>query len=1273
MTDVQDEAGQRPAGGGEAGAARDVFASGGPVGAALADVEWSSTALGEPASWPRSLTLAVSTILRSRFSMWMAWGPDLTFFCNDAYRRDTLGAKYPWALGRPASEVWEEIWPDIRPRIDRVLATGEATWDEALLLFVERSGYREESYHTFSYSPLIDDDGAVTGMLCVVTEDTERVIGARRMATLRDLGVGRGADTSAEEVLASSAAALGTNPRDLPFSLLYIFDDDGRSAGLRAASGLDGRHPMAPDAIDCSSPSAPWGASEVRSGSTVLVDDLGAAGVAAPSGAWDEPPLQALVVPLAGQGQAAPAGFLVAGVNRYRLLDDGYRGFLGLVAGQVAARLAAAQAYEAERSRAEQLAELDRAKTAFFTNVSHEFRTPLTLLLGPAEDALADRGEVLGPVQRERLEVVQRNALRLLKLVNTLLDFSRLESGRLDARFAPTDLSRVTAELASAFASATDRVGLTLTVECPPLPEPVWVDQDLWGKLVLNLLSNALKFTFEGGITVSLRHDGDHAVLAVEDTGVGISAEEQGRLFERFYRAAAPRARTHEGSGIGLALVAEVAALHGGAVAVTSTPGEGSEFEVRIPFGRAHLPSDQVMLVAPTEGERPTRAPAAGFLAETTRWLGAEEPRPAPRSPDARDDRPRVLVIDDNADMREYLERLLSNDYTVMTAGDGVAGIAAARKHLPDLVLSDVMMPGLDGFGVLATLRREPLTQHIPVVLLSARAGEESTVEGLEAGADDYLIKPFTARELLARVGANLELDRSRRTREHLERNQALLDQTQRLARIGSWELDLATRRVTASTEMRRQLRILSDEEVGAQSVERALDAGVLPDHAAALRAAIARTASTGEPMEVELRVDVGDGREWVYRVLGELVRDSGGAPLLIRGSCQDVTDQRAAERAVAAAAAAREAAAREHRIADELQRSLVPAPAFSPDNLTIATYYRPGVEGTQVGGDWYDVIELGAGRTALVLGDVMGRGVQAAAVMGQLRAAIRAYARLDLPPADVLELLDAAVRSLGEDQIVTAVYAVYDPGEGTLSYANAGHIPPILCLPGAVPCRLDGGAGPPLGVGPLTVAAGQIDLPPGSMLALYTDGLVERRGSDIDSGIDRLLALLAPPPADIADLPARMVEELLPEGPDDDVAVLLASVASAPLPGRTASLRLASEERAVHEARSFVSATLDDWGLPAGVTEDAVLVASELITNAVLHGKAPVELRLRATGTDLVLQALDGATSLPQRMRPTADDEHGRGLQIVALLAARWGTRPTATGKAVWCMLPIG
>jgi DNA-binding response OmpR family regulator/serine phosphatase RsbU (regulator of sigma subunit)/anti-sigma regulatory factor (Ser/Thr protein kinase) len=632
-----------------------------------------------------------------------------------------------------------------------------------------------------------------------------------------------------------------------------------------------------------------------------------------------------------------------------------------------------------------------------------------------------------------------------------------------------------------------------------------------------------------------------------------------------------------------------------------------------------------------------------------------------------------VLVIDDNADMREYLERLLSSDYAVMTAGDGLAGIASARTHLPDLVLSDVMMPGLDGFGVLATLRREPLTQHIPVVLLSARAGEESTVEGLEAGADDYLIKPFTARELLARVGANLELDRSRRTREHLERNQALLDQTQRLARIGSWELDLASRRVTASAEMRRQLRILTDEEIGAPSVEQALDAGVLPDHAAALRAAIARTATTGEPMDVELGVDVGDGKQWVYRVLGELVRDSGGAPLLIRGSCQDVTDQRAAERAVAAAAAAREAAAREHRIADELQRSLVPAPAFSPDNLTIATYYRPGVEGTQVGGDWYDVIELGAGRTALVLGDVMGRGVQAAAVMGQLRAAIRAYARLDLPPADVLELLDAAVRSLGEDQIVTAVYAVYDPGEGTLSYANAGHIPPILCLPGAAPCRLDGGAGPPLGVGPLTVAAGQIDLPPGSMLALYTDGLVERRGSDIDSGIDRLLALLSPPPADIGALPARMVEQLLPEGPDDDVAVLLASVVPAPLPGRTASLHLAAEERAVHEARSFVAATLDDWGLATGVTEDAVLVASELITNAVLHGKVPVELRLRATATDLVLQALDGATSLPQRMRPTADDEHGRGLQIVALLAARWGTRPTPSGKSVWCMLPIG
>src|ERR1700678_3638223 len=215
------------------------------IGRDLTAVDWTSTPLGPLDGWPQSLRTAVSILLASRFSMWMAWGPELTFFCNAAYRCDTLGRKYPWALGRPASEVWAEIWDDIGPRIERVLSTGAATWDEALMLILARSGYPEETYHTFSYSPLRDEDGRVVGMLCVVSEDTERVIGERRMATLRDLGSDPSVVRNEQETLDFAGRQLDRNLQDLPFTLTYLFGDDGASARLAGSTGIAG-HPAAP-------------------------------------------------------------------------------------------------------------------------------------------------------------------------------------------------------------------------------------------------------------------------------------------------------------------------------------------------------------------------------------------------------------------------------------------------------------------------------------------------------------------------------------------------------------------------------------------------------------------------------------------------------------------------------------------------------------------------------------------------------------------------------------------------------------------------------------------------------------------------------------------------------------------------------------------------------------------------------------------------------------------------------------------------------------------
>lgn len=298
--------------------------------------------------------------------MWMAWGPELTFFCNAAYRRDTLGRKYPWALGRPASEVWAEIWADIGPRIASVLETGEPTWDEGLLLIIERSGYPEESYHTFSYSALRDDDASIVGMLCVVREDTGRVIAQRRMATLRDLGSDPSVVRTERQMLDHAARQLANNPYDLPFTATYLFGQRG-DALLAGVSGIEPGHPAAPQLLPAGGRSD-WPTEILAQGVTQLID-LDSEAHDLPTGAWPEPPTQALVVPLLQQG-GEPVGFLVAGLNRYRQLDDGYRGFVELVAGYIAAGVGSARSYRAQQQRAEDLADLDRTKTAFFSNVA---------------------------------------------------------------------------------------------------------------------------------------------------------------------------------------------------------------------------------------------------------------------------------------------------------------------------------------------------------------------------------------------------------------------------------------------------------------------------------------------------------------------------------------------------------------------------------------------------------------------------------------------------------------------------------------------------------------------------------------------------------------------------------------------------------------------------------------------------------------------------------------------------------------------------------------
>jgi signal transduction histidine kinase len=722
------------------------LSGGGEMAALMRSHDWEKTSLGAPVTWPQSLRTALNIVLTSRYAMWMGWGETMSFLYNDAYR-PTLGLKHPWALGTPAREVWAEIWNEVGPRVRSVLSTGEATYDEGLLLFLQRSGFPEETYHTFSYSPLADDAGRVSGMLCVVTEETERVISERRMATLRDFASGLASANTASEVL-GAIDQLDRNDRDLPFTLAYLYDEQG-AARLARATRLAAGHPAAPTLIQPGG-NVPWPAGALYGQpEPLVVDNLPDA---LPSGAWDKPPVRAAVVPFKQQGHDEPAGFLVVGLNPYRRYDEAYSGFVDLVAGQLAAGLANARAYEEERRRAEALAELDRAKTAFFSNVSHEFRTPLTLMLGPVEDLLASEG--VPAESRESLSVIHRSGLRLQRLVNNLLDFSRIEAGRALASYQPMDLSAFTAELASTFRSAMDRAGLEYRVECGRLSQPVYIDTEMWEKVVYNLISNAFKYTLEGSVSVTVEERDGRATLSVSDTGGGIPEEALPRLFERFHRVEQTRGRTHEGTGIGLALVQELVLLHGGSVSVKSAVGRGSTFTVSLPYGSTHLPQDRLRAERPVSS---TALHADSYIQEALRWLpGSESETQTPTGAS------RVLVADDNADMRDYVRRLLQQDYEVIPTANGELALAAAIADPPDLVLSDLMMPVLDGFGLLKGLREHPSTRNVPFILLSARAGEEARVEGLQSGADDYLVKPFSARELRARVASHLALRRER-------------------------------------------------------------------------------------------------------------------------------------------------------------------------------------------------------------------------------------------------------------------------------------------------------------------------------------------------------------------------------------------------------------------------------------------------------------------------------------------------------------------------------
>jgi PAS domain S-box-containing protein len=1410
-------------------------------------------------------------------------------------------------------------------------------------------------------------------MLCVVTETTERVVGERRMACLGDLAAAVATTRTEPDVFAVVSEQLGRNLRDLPFSATYLFDGSG-NARLSCAAGIEPGAAAAPHLLR-DGESGVWPLDRIRAGEQVLVDDLQHRATGLPTGAWELPPAQAVAVPIAAsaQGRSSVTGFLVVGLNPHQHYDEGYRGFVELVANQIASGLLNASSYEAERGRAEALAELDRAKTDFFSNVSHEFRTPLTLIMGPLAELRALPAVSGNARAAEELEVIERNALRLGRLVNTLLDFSRIQAGRIHARFEPVDLAATTAELASVFRSAVERAGLTYTVDCAPLGMPVHIDREMWEKVVLNLLSNALKYTFTGGIEVRVQQVDDVARLTVRDTGIGIAEEELPRLFERFHRVADARGRSGEGSGIGLAMVRELVALHGGTITAESEPGAGTTFTVDLPLGIAHLPADRLAPATPdVSGHRPTTSPhvASPYVAEALRWLPDDE-QGLPAADDAArqpGSGGRVLVADDNADMRDYLTRLLAPHYAVRAVRDGREALEAALAVPPDLVISDVMMPVMDGTELLAALRADGRTSRIPVVLLSARAGQQAAVEGLAAGADDYLVKPFSAQELLARVGAHLNLGRARRAAE--ERFTAMADLAPALIWVADqtgarvfvnhgwtaftgrstkqelghgwldrlhpedrdrymqtvgaatgerrgWEVEFRLRRsdgayhwlleratpigagesfagyvgsctdinaryreterqtllaavgaaLDRETDVDEQLGLLArllvdrrladlctvrlvgeggrmrfagvaglDADAAESVTELGADIGIGVEVLRTGRTVITPQLPTGGPEEEETKRRLAlesamavplTVRGRILAVLGlgrrgdappfneddrELVEEIGARAALSLDNAMLIAEERGAahrlallQRAtaelsaattpveVAAAAAGhirqltgpesrvavyeldnahralsaltisggqpeaqrlwstlglntpvavtaavlerralwiedvttREDADRllppellrtlqayglaanvalplivagrivgvigigfstvqhfsptdramllavaeqcaqaldrarlyraERGIAETLQRSLLPAQLPAIDGLALAAHYLPGAEGTQAGGDWYDVVELGDSRVAVAVGDVVGQGPAAAAVMGQLRSALSTALLQGCRPAEALELLDRFAARLPGALASTAVCLVIDAAEGSVCWARAGHPPPLLVTPDGTARLLDGhpGSGVVLGVpgrAPYTEASAEI--PPGATLLLYTDGLVERRGEPLDDGLRRVRDVAARhAAADPLRLTGRLLTEALADADQpDDVAVIAARLLPGPLRERLPAdpARLAGVRRAV---AAWALAT----GLPQEAVDDLQLALGEALANSVEHayvGPAAGECEYEVTRDrdgDLRVRVHDGG-----RWRPPPEDRgfRGRGLELITALA---------------------
>jgi signal transduction histidine kinase/CheY-like chemotaxis protein len=1266
---------------------------GGETGRRFADLDWTAHPLGSPRDWPTASRTAVAMALSSLSPMMIFLGPhDLYVVYNDA-SIPILGDRHLTALGASGRQVWWDVWTQVGPMIVGVVATGAAVWSDDLQVTFNYQGKPKERYFTFSFSPLIGDDGATGGVICTLSETTERVLSVRRMQLLNAVASVAMDSRTLDEAVAAVVRALAKQPADVPFVAAYI-SASGVSDDIALRAATPSVLPLLPTTLR---ELTEWNPRLRSRGETHVIDGVEAAIPGIGQALAEQAPEQALVLPI---GEGGTAGALVVGVNPRCTLDGLYLDFGQLLAHQLSSVMAALVSYERQRQRADGLADLDHAKTMFLANVSHEFRTPLTLLLGPLDDALNDVG--VDALLTHRLRTARQNAARLLRLVNSLLDFSRIEAGRATANLVCADVGLLTSRIASSFDELCRRAGLELIVDCDAVLADV--DPAMWETIVLNLLTNAVKFTLQGAIRVQVR---DHpsapgCCVVVRDTGVGIAEADVKRLGERFFRADTAHGRTVEGAGIGLSLVRGLVKLHNGTIEIDSKLDGGTTVTVFLPASAYDTP-----VAAQLSG-----LAGNSYVTEASQWLSDST-----SSPDAPatigNHRELVLIADDNADMRDHLKRVLSPHWRTVLVSAGDSALVAARKLRPDVIVTDVMMPGMNGFELVSAIRADAELAATPVLMLSARAGADAVTEGFAGGADDYLLKPFSSQDLVDRVAARLSGAARERANSRLENAEARV--TSQLAQL---EGALQT-----STSVAAVVAALFDSPLGSADAAAVaigvLDAengkvqfeysGAVPAelrdryHVVALDTPLVPidVIKTGEPMIIVDTLQLPQRYGHVVHETATNVRACVSQPL--RGHDGRVIGSlgllwstprefepaeldafaRTAEMTQSALERLR-LMQREQRIAIDFQEHLLDLDRGSTAAV-VAAVYQPAGEAMRVGGDWYLVAPVEReGRIAISVGDVVGHGLTAAVVMSRLRAAVAATAFTEADPAAVLAVLDKyTAAALPGAHCATVSYAVIDTqtdhaearngagrGAAAISYTCAGHPYPLVVSPGQKPVYLEAGRRPPLGVWdnkPLRRAA-EAHLPAGSLVLLYTDGLIERAGESLDDGFARLQSAAAR----CAELPvAHVCAELLevmmpPDGYNDDVVVL------ALRPGHSTASSFAGSVPAALGNLAELRNRLRSWLATIAVDPlrepDILLATGEAVTNAIEHASdcdphRTVAVEAFVHGDKVSATVSDSGRWSGDSSASARSYRRGRGLTLINGLADRVDTVRTARG----------